>query len=234
LTATLTEKLLQWRTAAAEREPDDFSEARGAVLVIGFGRFGQIVSQCLLAEGIDVTTIDNDPDMIQQAARFGFRVYYGDGTRLDVLRAASTADTRLIAICVDNREHASRIVDIVRAEFPGMRLYVRSFDRRHSLQLIGKGVDFELRETYESALKFGRSTLEALGLDSERAAAIEQFVRVRDLDRLALQQAEGISAGTDLLYTQMVQEPLSKPARAGEAVNPEARDIIARTPPAVE
>jgi voltage-gated potassium channel Kch len=170
--------------------------------------------------------------MIQQAARFGFRVYYGDGTRLDVLRAASTAETRLIAVCVNNREHASRIVDIVRAEFPGMRLYVRSFDRRHSLQLIDKGVDFEVRETYESALKFGRHTLEALGLAPERAAAIEDFVRGRDLDRLALQQAEGIAAGADLLRTTMVQEPLSKPSRAGEAVNPEAKDIIARTPAA--
>ena len=203
------------------------------MLVIGFGRFGQIVSQCLLAEGIDVTTIDNDPEMIQQASRFGFRVYYGDGTRLDVLRAASTDDTRLIAVCVDNRESASRIVDIVRAEFPGMQLFVRSFDRRHSLQLIAKGVDYELRETYESALVFGRHTLEALGLDSERVTAIEEFVRGRDLDRLALQQAEGLSAGTDLLRERMVQEPLSKPSRTGEALNPEAKEIIAR-PPAAE
>jgi monovalent cation:proton antiporter-2 (CPA2) family protein len=233
LVATATEKLLQWNTQSAEQEPDDFTDAHGAVLLIGFGRFGQIVSQCLLAEGIEVTIIDNDPEMIQQASRFGFRVYYGDGTRLDVLRAASTAETRLIAICVDNRENASRIVDLVRAEFPGMQLYVRAFDRRHSLQLIAKGVDFELRETYESALKFGRRSLEALGLDDERAAAIEEFVRGRDLDRLALQQAEGIAAGRDLLRSRMVQEPLSKPTRAGEAVNPEAREIIAR-PPAAE
>src|SRR4029453_2129374 len=70
------------------REPDDFSDVSGSVLVIGFGRFGQIVSQCLLAEGIDVTTIDNDPEMMESAAGFGFKVYYGDGTRLDVLRAA--------------------------------------------------------------------------------------------------------------------------------------------------
>ena len=73
LVATLTEKLLQWSAQSAEQEPDDFTDAHGAVLVIGFGRFGQIVSQCLLAEGIDVTIIDNDPEMIQQAARFGFR-----------------------------------------------------------------------------------------------------------------------------------------------------------------
>jgi voltage-gated potassium channel Kch len=107
---------------------------------------------------------------------------------------------------------------------------VRSYDRRHTLQLIAKGVDFELRETYESALVFGRSTLEALGLDSERAAATEQFVRARDLDRLAVQQAEGLSAGTDLLNTRMVHEPLSTPAREVKPLNPEAEEIISRPP----
>jgi monovalent cation:proton antiporter-2 (CPA2) family protein len=233
LVATLTDALLRHFARPAEQEADDFSEARGSVLVIGFGRFGQIVSQCLLAEGIDVTAIDNDPDMIQQASRFGFKVYYGDGTRLDVLRAAGAVEARLVAICVDNREAASRIVDLVQADFPGTKIYVRAFDRRHSLQLIGKGVDLEVRETYESALLFGRKTLEGLGLDPERAAAIEEFVRRRDLDRLALQQAEGITAGLDLLRAQMAQEPLSKPARETRPLNPEAQEIV-RRPPAAE
>jgi len=230
LVATFTETLLRRLNPPNSREPDDFSEARGSVLVIGFGRFGQIVSQCLLAEDIDVTTIDNDPEMIQDAAGFGFKVYYGDGTRLDVLRAAGAGEARLVAVCIDNRQAASRIVDLVRAEFPGTKLYVRSYDRRHTLQLIAKGVDFELRETYESALVFGRSTLEALGLNSERAAATEQFVRARDLDRLAVQQAEGLSAGTDLLNTRMVHEPLSTPAREVKPLNPEAEEIISRPP----
>lgn len=230
LVATLTETLLRRFRPLDAREPDDFSDARGSVLVIGFGRFGQIVSQCLLAEAIDVTTIDNDPEMIQDAAGFGFKVYYGDGTRLDVLRAAGAGDARLIAVCIDNREAASRVVDLVHAEFPGTKLYVRSFDRRHTLQLIAKGVDFELRETYESALVFGRSTLEALGIDSERAAATEQFVRSRDLDLLAVQQAEGLSAGADLLRTRMVHEPLSTPAREVKPLNPEAEEIISRPP----
>ncbi len=230
LIATLTEALLRRFKPLDAREADDFSDARGSVLVIGFGRFGQIVSQCLLAEAIDVTTIDNDPGMIQDAAGFGFKVYYGDGTRLDVLRAAGAGDARLIAVCIDNREAASRVVDLVHAEFPGTKLYVRSFDRRHTLQLIAKGVDFELRETYESALVFGRSTLEALGIDSERAAATEQFVRSRDLDLLALQQAEGLSAGADLLRTRMVHEPLSTPAREVKPLNPEAEEIISRAP----
>src|SRR5262249_15030615 len=103
-------------------------------------------------------------------------------------------------------------------------------DRRHSLQLLAKGVEFELRETYESALVFGRSTLEALGLNPERAAAVEEFVRRRDLDRLALQQAEGISAGVDLLRTRMVHEPLSTPRHVVKPLNPEAEEIIARPP----
>jgi glutathione-regulated potassium-efflux system protein KefB len=232
LVATFTDALLERLARPDEPGPDDFSDAHGAVLVIGFGRFGQIVSQCLLAEGIDVTAIDNDPEMIQQAARFGFKVYYGDGTRLDVLRAAGAVEAGLIAICVDNREAASRIVDLVHADFPGTKIYVRSYDRRHSLQLIAKGVDLEMRETYESALVFGRKTLEGLGLDPERAAEIEAFVRRRDLDRLALQQAEGAAAGLDLLRKQMVQEPLSKPAREVKPLNPEAQEIVRRPPPA--
>jgi glutathione-regulated potassium-efflux system protein KefB len=230
LVATLTDGLVRRFTGPEFREPDDFSDVSGSVLVIGFGRFGQIVSQCLLAEGIDVTTIDNDPEMIESAAGFGFKVYYGDGTRLDVLRVAGAGEARLIAICIDNREAASRIVDLVQAQFPGAKLYVRAFDRRHSLQLLAKGVDFELRETYESALVFGRKTLEALGLDPDRAAAVEEFVRRRDLDRLVLQQAEGISAGVDLLRTRMVHEPLSPPRREVKLLNPEAEKVIARPP----
>jgi glutathione-regulated potassium-efflux system protein KefB len=139
---------------------------------------------------------------------------------------------RAAAICIDNRENASRIVDMVHAEFPGVRVYVRAFDRRHSLQLIAKGVAFEVRETFESALAFGRKALEGLGLDPERAAAVGEFVRERDRNRLVVQQAEGISAGADLLRTRMVQEPLSEVARKAKPLNPEAQEIVARTPAA--
>ena len=218
--ASLTEALLHRFARTDEHEPDDFAEVRGSVLVIGFGRFGQIVSQCLLAEGVDVTAIDADPEMIRQASRFGFKVYYGDGTRLDVLRAARAVDTRLICICVNDRGAATRIVDLVKAEFSGVGLYVRSYDRRHTLQLLDKGVDYELRETYESALLFGRKTLEALGLQEDRVSAIEEYVRRKDLERLGLQQAEGIAAGRDLPFKTMVQEPLSKPQRPGLVLNP--------------
>ena len=88
------------------------------MLVIGFGRFGQVVSQLLLPQGIDVTTIDNDVDMIEAAERFGFKVYYGDGTRLDVLRAAGAATADVVLICVDDKVAATKIAELVRSEFP--------------------------------------------------------------------------------------------------------------------
>jgi monovalent cation:proton antiporter-2 (CPA2) family protein len=225
--ASLSDALINRLDDANAREADDFDGARGSILLIGFGRFGQIVAQCLLAEAVDVTAIDNDPEMMQAATRFGFKVYYGDGARLDVLRAAGAGKARVVAICVDKPETTIRIVDIVRAEFPGVAVFARSYDRRHSLRLIAKGVDFELRDTFESALAFGRRALVGLGLDPERAQEVEDFVRARDLDRLALQQAEGLSAGLELLQTRMVQpEPLSPPRREAKSLNPQGEDII--------
>jgi monovalent cation:proton antiporter-2 (CPA2) family protein len=226
-TASLTDALINRFARKDEPEAADFAGVHGAILLIGFGRFGQIVAQCLLAQGVDVTAIDNDPEMIQAATRFGFKVYYGDGARLDVLRAAGTANVRMVAICVNDPESALHIVDLVRAEFPGVALFVRAYDRRHSLRLIAKGVDLELRETFESALAFGRRALEGLGLDPERAQEVEDFVRARDLDRLAVQQADGVTAGLELWQARLVQpEPLSTPRREAKSLNPQGEDVI--------
>ena len=208
-------------------EPEEFDGVTGSVLVIGFGRFGQIASQLLLAEGVDVTAIDVSAGMIQNASRFGFKVYYGDGTRLDVLRAAGAADARVIAVCIDDKRAATRIVEMVRAEFPGCKLFVRSYDRVHTLELIAKGVDYELRETFESAIAFGRYTLEELGADPERIGEIEAEVRRRDLDRLALQEAGDIYAGAELMpYHTLPHDPLSEPKRKAVPLNEETADVI--------
>jgi monovalent cation:proton antiporter-2 (CPA2) family protein len=224
--ASLTDWALHRLDRPAGRDADDFTGARGSVLLIGFGRFGQIVAQCLLAEGVEVTTIDIDPDMIENAGRFGFKVYYGDGTRLDVLRAAGADKARLVAVCVDEAAVADRIVDLMRAEFPATKLYVRTYDRGHTLRLLAKGVDYEIRETYESAMTFGRQSLIGLGLDPGRARAVEEDVRMRDLARLELQRAEGIMAGTEMLLNEPVPEPLRIPARPAQPLNPEAMEII--------
>ena len=230
--ASLTELLLRRIAKKTEREADDFTGANGSVLVIGFGRFGQIVSQYLLAQEIDVTAIDLDSDMIQVAGRFGFKVYYGDGTRLDVLRAAGLDKARLIAICIDDQESVNKIVDLTKAEFPGTKIFARSYDRGHTLQLLARGVDYEKRETFESAMRFGQKTLEAMGVDPDRVAIVEDFIRNRDRDRIAIQQAEGIYAGIDLLRKRPTMTPFSEPARGPKALNVEAGEII--TPKAPE
>jgi monovalent cation:proton antiporter-2 (CPA2) family protein len=232
--AALGERALS-RLARRQEEPppEDFSGARGSVLVVGFGRFGQVVSQCFLAQRVDVTIIDVDVEMIQSAARFGFKIYYGDGTRLDVLRAAGAGRARLIAICVDNRESATRIVDMAMSEFPYTKLFVRTYDRRHTLELIQRGVDYEIRETFESAVRMGGAALGALGLDAETVETTLEDLRTRDRERLALQQAGDLYAGIDVLHRPQVEpEPLTGPRRAAQALNPEAEAAIGRrTPP---
>lgn len=204
------------RTELRTRE-DDFDGAKGSVLLIGFGRFGQVVSQMLLLEGTEVTAIDNDLEMIEAAEKFGFKVYFGDGSRLDVLRAAGAERARLICICVDKREVATRIVDIAREAFPLARLHVRAYDRVHALELIERGVAFQMRETYESAIAFGRGALDGLELDPIRIDELESEVRERDERRFALQQQGDTYSGSEHLATRPVPrpEPLVEPKRRG-------------------
>jgi glutathione-regulated potassium-efflux system protein KefB len=191
-------------------------------LVIGFGRFGQVASQALLSKGIDVSIIDDDTEMIRAAGRFGFKIYYGDGTRLDVLRAAGAGSAKAIAVCVDNPVAADRIVELIKSAFPIARLLVRSFDRGHTLRLIGAGVDYQIRETFESALAFGEAALKELGVSPDEAAETVAEVRRRDEERLELQMAEGIFAGRDLVRgAQPVPTPLSVPRRPSQPLSEE-------------
>jgi CPA2 family monovalent cation:H+ antiporter-2/glutathione-regulated potassium-efflux system protein KefB len=171
----------------------------GTALIIGFGRFGQIVSQPLLARGYEVSLIETDTEMIRAAQDFGFKVYYGDGTRLDILHAAGAGTARAILVCVDDKEAATRIVELVKAEFPLAKLLARAYDREHALKLIRAGVDGQMRETFESAMAFGAQALVTLGDTPEDAAAIAADVRRRDVERFEMQLVGGMYAGTALL-----------------------------------
>lgn len=201
----------------------------GTALLIGFGRFGQMVSQPLLARGIDVSIIDNDTDMIRAASRFGFKIYYGDGTRLDVLRAAGAGTAKIIAVCVDQREIANRIVELVKAEFPLSRLLVRAYDRGHTINLIDAGVDYQIRETFESAIAFGAAALRQLGVPDDEAEALIAGVRERDAERLRLQQVEGLYAGRGILKTQPTPAPLTPPKRGSTPLSEETAAVTAAT-----
>jgi monovalent cation:H+ antiporter-2, CPA2 family len=209
---------------ANEREEldEDFEGAGSDVLMIGFSRFGQIAAQILLASGRDVTIIDDSADRVRQAAAFGFRIYFGDGTRLDVLRAAGIEKAKIVAVCTHKKEITNKIVELIQSECPDMRIYARSYDRVHSIELRSRDVEYELRETLESGLLFGRRTLEGLGVSEDVAYEIGEDIRRRDEERLKLQAQEGIQAGRDLMHNRPVKpEPLVKPKRQVQAVREE-------------
>jgi glutathione-regulated potassium-efflux system protein KefB len=199
------------------------------VLIIGFGRFGQLVSQPLLARGVDISLIEIDVDMIRAAANFGFKVYYGDGTRLDVLRASGAEHAEAILICVDKPETADHIVQLCKSEFPVAKLFVRAFDRGHSIRLIEARVDYQIRETFESALVFGRNVLVGLGFSPAEADDTARDVRKRDEERLALQLVGGFTAGRQLLRGNMTTPepvPLTPPKQKGTALSPSTAEVI--------
>lgn len=197
----------------------------GSVLLIGFGRFGQVASQSLLARDVDVTIIDNDVDMIHNAERFGFKIYYGDGTRLDVLHASGAASARAVAVCVNNAQDADRIVELVAHQFPQAKLLVRSFDREHSLRLIHAGVDYQVRETFESALQFGQAALMELGADPDDAREIAEQIRERDAERFELEMAGGsLRAGAHMVFGTALPgvptpTPFTAPKRKARTLN---------------
>lgn len=208
------------RPAKAETLDEDFDGAGADVLMIGFSRFGQIVSQALLSGGTDVTIIDRSAERVRAAEKFGFRIYFGDGTRKEVLEAAGIRRARLVAVCTNGREPTDRVVDLIKSEFPHVKLYVRSYDRSHTLSLRARDVDYELRETFESALAFGGRTLEALGTSRDIASGIVDDVRQRDEERLDVQAVEGFYAGSDRMRVRpVVPEPLVRPERQGRTVD---------------
>lgn len=201
-----------------EEIEEDFEGAGADVLMIGFSRFGQIAAQILLAGGREVTVIDHSTDRVRQAANFGFRIYFGDGTRKDVLRAAGIERAKIVAICTQGKATTDHIVDLVQSEYPNATVFARSYDRIHTLSLRARGVQHDVRETFESALVFGKETLEELGVEPDDALAISDDIRRRDVARLELQAAEGISAGRHMLHSKPVKpEPLVKPKKKTQA-----------------
>ena len=132
-----------------------------------------------------------------------------------MLRSAGIDRAKVVVVCTHQREVTDKVVDIVQTEYPHARIFVRSYDRIHSISLRNRGIDYELRETLESGLLFGRRTLEALGVSETDAYDIGEDIRKRDEARLVLQTTEGLQAGRDMLYSSPVKpEPLIKPKRA--------------------
>jgi glutathione-regulated potassium-efflux system ancillary protein KefC len=165
----------------AETRPMDAVEGHDhSVIVAGFGRVGQIVARLLNANGIETTILDHDPEHIEIIRRFGFKVFYGDAARLDLLRAAGADRARLLVLAIDDRAQALKIVDLVREHFPNLSILARAWDVFHLLQLQDKGVTRVEREAFEGALRMGESALNRLGFGAWAAKQAANRFRAHD------------------------------------------------------
>ncbi len=172
-----------------------------SVLIIGFGRFGQIAGGAMLTRQCSISVIDTDPEMVREANAYGFRVHYGDGTRLDILHAAGAGRARMVLCCVDDRDAALRIVHLLRDEFRGIPILARAFDREHAMRMLAAGADHVVRETFESALSLGREALIRMDVADEEADDVIGTMRRRDAERFALEASQGMEAGRRLLLS---------------------------------
>jgi CPA2 family monovalent cation:H+ antiporter-2/glutathione-regulated potassium-efflux system protein KefB len=203
-----TTPFLMMATSRIRKQPEGHEEREGPsgagsnALLVGYGRFGQTVAQMLLAAGIPVTLIDTDTELIDVAEDFGAKVYFGDGTRLDLLRQAGAAEAELILFCLDGEQPDADLLVAVREAFPAAAIMVRAYDRRMLVALRDAPVDYVVREVMESAVQMARAALERLGDSQQDIDRAESFYRANDRERLDMQKEHGdIRAGRDRTIT---------------------------------
>jgi glutathione-regulated potassium-efflux system ancillary protein KefC len=204
---------------------EEISEQQDAkVLICGFGRYGQIVGRMLMSQGLRVTVLDHDADTVEGLRQFGFRVFYGDATRLDLLRTAGAGTAKAIVVAVDDIEQSLEIVDLVKEHFPQARIIARARNVTHLFQLRDRGVTEVEREVFESSLRSARSTLEALGWPAHEARESALRFRRRNIklsdeiyphykDRAKLIAAN--KAGRQQFEEQMAREREERQRRSG-------------------
>ena len=170
------EKLLQPRFSVPARPARDADEIdqQGAVILAGFGAFGTIVGRLLVANRVPTTVLDFDPDHVDLLNRLGMKVFYGDASRLDLLRAAGAESARLMVLSIGDRAKTLEIVATVRQHFPELRILARAHTRQEAYDLLGAGVDHVYRESLDSSLRMG---VEALRLLGRRATQAQQAAR---------------------------------------------------------
>jgi len=175
----------------AQRPFDDIEPQDSPVIIAGFGRFGQIVGRVLRVKGIAFTALDSSQTHVDFVRRFGNEVFYGDASRLDLLRAAGAAQARFLVLAIDDTEAATRTAVLVREQFPRVRIFARARSRQHAFALMDAGINARdiVRETYGSSLELAESLLEANGESPQEAREAVRRFRVHDEATLARQYA---------------------------------------------
>ena len=166
-----------------KRKPDAI-HADNPIIIAGFGRFGQIIGRLLAANRIGVTVLDHDPDQIDLLRKFGFEVFYGDATRLELLEAAGIGKARALVIAIDNVDDSLALVDAVRARFPQLVILARARNVTHYYELVKRGVTLVERETFEASLQLGAQVLQQLGFEAAHAEQAARTFRSHNLKTL--------------------------------------------------
>ena len=242
LLLVLLDRVLLRRYARLKTAPqaEEISEPQEApVIVAGFGRYGQIVSRVLLAQGIPTTVLDHSVEMLEVARIFGYRVFYGDARRLDLLRIAGAERARILVVAVDDAEQSLQIAKLAREHFPHLQIVARARDITHWNKLRDLGVTLVQRELFESSLNTAHTVLELMGLPTAEATTVLQRFRVHNIalaDRMYphyKDQAKYIAVareGRSQLAEQMAKERQERSA-AGTAHGAYPGDAEAQAQP---
>jgi CPA2 family monovalent cation:H+ antiporter-2/glutathione-regulated potassium-efflux system ancillary protein KefC len=172
------------QVAGTERPADEIEQSGHSVILAGFGRLGTDLGRLLITAGIKPIILDHDEANVDVLRRFGFEVYYGDATRLDLLESAGAAEAELIIITLGNHEKALELVKLVQKHYPRLKIAVNAVDRRAAFEFMDLGVTTIRRETFGSALTLGQDALQLLGFDPYESYKIRRLFRKKDKDTM--------------------------------------------------
>jgi glutathione-regulated potassium-efflux system ancillary protein KefC len=205
-----------YRQSAQEREADAIEDEHPAIIVAGFGRYGQTVCRLLLATGVKPTVIDHDADTVDSARRFGYKVYFGDATHPDLLQAAGIRYAKAVVVAVDDSAQCNRLVEVLQHDFAHVQIVARARDAMHAMELAARKVHYVEREVFESSLRSGRSVLELLGVDRDQAKQMADNFRRYSLAILQNAQAERHNEEGLIMRVRQAREQFEREMQADQ------------------
>jgi monovalent cation:proton antiporter-2 (CPA2) family protein len=174
------DKLSRALRRTTEPQFDKIDGENPEVIIAGFGRFGQIFGRILRAQGIPFVAIDHDADQIDLVRRFGSKVYYGDASRKDILESAGAASAKYIILAIDNVEMSVKAAEIIKQNYPNLKIFARARNRNHVFDLMNLKVDFVKRETFDSSVYFVKDLLLDMGFKEDLAGRIVEKFKIHD------------------------------------------------------
>ncbi len=206
------EKVLLPRSITPDQSnrPDDDIDEQNCVIIAGVGRFGQIVGRMMQHNNFNVTALDNDPNMIDTLRKYGWKVFYGDATRLDLLEAAGIQKARVLVIAMDDPDKVLELTEIISKQYPHIELFVRAKDRVTAYQLYNLGVKHVFRETFESSASLGEAVLMKMGFRAYQAKRAKLLYQRED-EKLVHELAESWQNDEEqhIIYAQQKYANLS-------------------------